>query len=174
MSNKLSERRINKFTKWLAAQGAEMLPTTNEYEVLRFRCSLGVGVIYRTKQGKHSVSGPLVTEALNAYSKGRKWAGKGKSTKRTYCSRRKQQLLNRDGNECFYCGQPLGSDVTEEHLVALNQGGPNRLENLVLAHKPCNLKAGNLPVMEKVRLREAMRAEPTKRKINWECEDIHV
>ncbi|MEW5248889.1 HNH endonuclease [Microbulbifer sp. 2201CG32-9] len=160
MSKKLSDRRIIRFIKWLTDQGAEMLPTTNELEVIRFRCAQGVGVLYRNTKNKNIYnSGPIVTEALNAYLNGSKWAGKGKPTKRTYCSRRKQQLLNRDGDECFYCGQPLGSDVTEEHLVALNQGGPNRLENLVLAHKPCNLKAGNLPVMEKVRLREAMRAE---------------
>ncbi|MEW5251805.1 HNH endonuclease [Microbulbifer sp. 2201CG32-9] len=159
MINRLSEKRIISFMKWLGNQGAEMLPITNEYEVIRFRCSKGVGVVYRNSKGRLSVSSPLVTEALNAYFSNGKWAGKGKPTKRFYGNKRKLQLLKRDGDECFYCGKPLDTDATVEHLVALSQRGPNRLENLVLAHKSCNQKADNLPVIEKVRLREAMRAE---------------
>lgn len=155
----LTAARVQNFSKWLSHEGAEILPLTNEYEVLRFRCRLGTGVIYQNSRGSHSVSGPLVNDALEAFSAGRKWAGKAKPKKRFGGSKRKRQLLDRDGDECFYCGGSLESDVTEEHLVAVNQGGPDRLENLVLAHFECNQEAGNLPVIEKVRLRERMRAE---------------
>ncbi|MFS1522731.1 HNH endonuclease [Microbulbifer sp. 2304DJ12-6] len=165
MINRLSEKRIISFMKWLANHGAEMLPITNEYEVIRFRCSQGVGVIYRNSKGKFSVSGPLVIEALTAFFSSGKWAGKGKPTKGFCGNKRKQQLLKRDGDECFYCGRPfeLDKDITVEHLVSLSQRGPNRIENLVLAHKSCNQKADNLPVIEKVRLREKMRAEVNKK-----------
>ncbi|MDP5211188.1 HNH endonuclease [Microbulbifer sp. 2205BS26-8] len=163
MKRRLSEKRIIKFIKWLTSQGAEMLPTSDKREAVRFRCSQGIGVIHRNSKGLYSVSGPVATEAVIAYFSGEKWARKAKPTVRSYVNKRKKELLKRDGNECFYCGRSLGEDVTEEHLVALNQGGPDRLENLVLAHRACNNDAGNLPVIEKVRLREKMRAEVNKK-----------
>ncbi|MDP5211148.1 HNH endonuclease [Microbulbifer sp. 2205BS26-8] len=153
----LSEKRIIKFIKWLSNQGAEILPSTNEHEALRFRCFKGVGVIHRNGKGNFSVAGPVATEALNAHLSCEKWEELTKPTQRTYGSKRKKRLFRRDGDECFYCGLALGDDITEEHLVALSQGGPDRLENLVLAHESCNREAGSLPVITKVRLREKMR-----------------
>ncbi|MFD1216381.1 HNH endonuclease [Microbulbifer celer] len=157
MINKLSEKRVIAFMKWLSAQGAEMLPTTNEYEVLRFKCQLGTGVIYKNSRGKHSVSGPLVTEALTAYFAGESWRGKAQPTKRGKIGRRKERLLKRDGDECFFCGEKLGEDMTVEHLMPVNQKGPDRIENMVLAHQKCNSLAGSMPLIEKVKLREKMR-----------------
>jgi hypothetical protein len=40
-------------------------------------------------------------------------------------------------------------------------GGTSRLANLALAHKKCNELAADLPVVEKVLLRERLRAERT-------------
>lgn len=152
----LTQKEIPKFKSWLVSQGAEILPQTNEFEVIRFRCRIGTGVVYRNSKGKHSVSGPLVSDAYDAYKSCSKWVGKGKPTKRLQGSKKKRELLDRDGDQCFYCGFPLGSDITLEHLVAVNQGGPDRIENMVLAHERCNQEAGNLSVMDKVRLRERM------------------
>ena len=44
---------IEKFSKWLTDRGAEILPLTNEYELLRFK-GREVGVLY--KSGKTSNS----------------------------------------------------------------------------------------------------------------------
>jgi 5-methylcytosine-specific restriction endonuclease McrA len=70
----------------------------------------------------------------------------------------RDELLRRDGNECFFCGKPM-EDPTIEHLICRQFGGGNNLANLALAHRACNRTGGHLSVVEKVRLREAMRAE---------------
>jgi len=69
-------------------------------------------------------------------------------------------LLRRDGNACFYCGEPTGEDDRSlEHLVARAHGGPDHLSNLVLAHRRCNAVAGHLSAMEKIRIREQRRED---------------
>lgn len=69
-----------------------------------------------------------------------------------------RSLLARDGGDCFYCGLDLRDDVSLEHLLALADGGTWRLANLALAHRKCNELAADLAVVEKVRLRERLRA----------------
>lgn len=72
---------------------------------------------------------------------------------------RLKSLRARDGNACFYCGLELRSeDVTLEPLLSEKDGGSQRLANLALAHKKCNELAADLPVVEKVVLRERLRA----------------
>lgn len=75
--------------------------------------------------------------------------------------RLRAQLLKRDGRECFYCGEEAGFDVvpTIEHLLSRAHGGPDTLENTTLSCKPCNEEAGDLSVIDKVRLREKKRRE---------------
>lgn len=134
-----------------------MLPPTNPYERIRFRSRQGVGVVYEGRRG-FSVSSHLVSEAYDCFVNNKKWRGKGKPTKRIGGSRRKRQLIDRDGNECFYCGNEFEpEDLTQEHLVAVVQNGPDRLENLVLACEPCNQEADKMPVIDKVKLRESKR-----------------
>lgn len=144
---------IEKFRSWLVTQGAEIMQPTNEFEALRFRSRRGIGVVYTSRRG-FSVSGPRVTEAYECMRECKPWAEKGKPAKRTQGSARKRQLIDRDGDLCFYCFKALDNDITVEHLVAINQGGPDRLENVVLAHSKCNQSAGSLPVIEKIKLRE--------------------
>jgi len=43
-----------------------------------------------------------------------------------------------DGFQCFYCKKPLTGDYIFEHLNSNRQD--NRIENLVLACQPCNIK----------------------------------
>lgn len=146
-------QKLEPFREWLVSRGAELLPTTNEWEVLRFRCLHGTGVIYQNSRGHYKFSGPVAIDAYRAFATGKPWDGHGKKSRLSKgARRRKQQLLIRDGDECFYCGQPMGTDITEEHLLSHNQGGSYRLENLALAHGRCNQQAGNLPIVEKVKL----------------------
>lgn len=51
------------------------------------------------------------------------------------------------GKKCRYCGVPIprpGSRSAHyDHVKPLAQGGSNRLDNIVLACRACNLKKGN-------------------------------
>lgn len=149
--------KVKKFIGWLQAQNAEIMPTTNPYEVVRFRARQGVGVVYRRTNGRHTVSAPWVEDAWNCYREGLKWSGKGKPGKRINGSKAKRAVFDRDGDLCWYCGLPMPrDDMTLEHILSVGQGGPNRMENYALAHEKCNAQASNMAVVEKVRLREAL------------------
>src|SRR5687767_4002721 len=123
------------FEKRLKAAGAEILGPTNPYEVLRFRTSKGVGVIYTGRRGE-----TWNAEALAA--RDHLDAGKGSLAPVAVRGRRNDRstvatLLKRDGDACFFCGIDLGGDITVEHLVAVPHGGPNHISNLYLAHALC-------------------------------------
>jgi RRXRR protein/HNH endonuclease len=75
--------------------------------------------------------------------------------------KRVEQLKRRDGDDCFYCGLPLLDDVTCEHLLSQADGGTGKLANLVLTHRKCNEEAADLPIVEKVKLRDRLRSRPT-------------
>lgn len=67
-------------------------------------------------------------------------------------------LLERDGDHCWFCGLKMGDDVTIEHLVPKSAGGRNMLANYALAHAACNHRAANLPLVEKIEMRQKMRS----------------
>lgn len=138
------------FRKRLKAAGAEILAPTNPYEVLRFRSSKGVGVIYKGKRGE-----TWNAEALAA--RDHLDAGAGSLAPVAIKGRRKDKatveaLLTRDGDNCLFCGKALDGDITVEHLVAIAHGGPNHISNLFLAHAACNQAAGHMSAPEKVAL----------------------
>lgn len=141
--------KTEKLKNWLRNNGAEILPVTNDYELLRFKGS-EVGIIY--KSGKHG--NKYTTNAVNCFKSGRKWNGRPLNVgrKNSYKAQKKR-LLIRDGNDCFFCCKPLGDDVTVEHLVSLVQGGKNTLGNMVLSHEECNNQAGNATVKQKIDIR---------------------
>lgn len=143
-----SKINIEKFTKYLMAYGCEILPPTNQYELLRFK-GKSVGIIYTS--GK--VNSKYTSNAINCYRKGLKWNGGPVNTgrKKSY-KKQKIKLLERDGTKCFFCDKELGDDITLEHLISLNQGGKNELSNMVLAHEKCNQDASHLPLNEKVNI----------------------
>jgi predicted DNA-binding protein (MmcQ/YjbR family) len=136
----------DKFKIWLEQNGAEILPCTNEHELIRFKGS-EVGVKY--KSGKYS--NKYAENAFLCYKNNKKWDGRPVSVGRqkNYI-KEKKVLLNRDGSDCFYCGKPLLFDITLEHLISLVSGGPNTLSNMVLAHEKCNNQMQNKGVAEKV------------------------
>lgn len=63
-------------------------------------------------------------------------------------------IMERDGSDCWFCGRPLGGDVTLEHLQPLALGGNWDESNLALAHRGCNKVAGHLSRIKKEALRE--------------------
>lgn len=151
-------KRIPKFRRWLHSRGAEILEPTNPFELLRFKCKHGTGVVYSSKKKGISVSCAMVTQAYEAYLHAKPWDGRPSRGLAKNTSAAKKQLVKRDGCECFYCGNEFGvEELTQEHLLSSVHGGTNRVENKVLACRHCNELAGNLPVIEKVKLREKMR-----------------
>ena len=69
-------------------------------------------------------------------------------------TRKRRALRRRDGDRCMICGGGLNFDATHQghpefptidHIVPLNSGGSNRLENLRLAHRLCNNERNNIP-----------------------------
>lgn len=143
---RVESRDIPKIKDWLVLQGCEILPNTSEYEALRFK-GKEVGVIYKT--GK--TSGRYTDNAIRCMRRVLTWKGAPDTTKRlgSY-AKHKKALLSRDGGFCFYCGQPLGGDISLEHLIPLTQGGLNILSNMVLCHEQENKQMGAKGIKEKV------------------------
>lgn len=159
-----------RFKIWLEGRGAEVRAPSNPYEIARFTTPDGVGVVYRNAANVISSWAGGADNAYIAFLDGLPWRAKAKTTRRGGKVKRQHQisaLLERDGNECFYCGRLMapkgeaadaGDEMSIEHLCPIAQGGPDTLSNMALAHGRCNREAGHLSVVEKVRLREACRA----------------
>lgn len=138
----------------VAQKGAEVLAPTNQYEYARFIAHGCVNVVYTGRRG-FSANG-FAKEALSAFQLGNQSIDMGISkTARTPMTRRKYALIKRDGMNCFFCFKRMSeNDMTVEHLVSKQNGGPDHMDNLVLAHAECNRKAANLPLIEKIKIRE--------------------
>lgn len=123
---------IAAFKAQLAEAGAELLGPTNPYEVLRFRTKLGVGVIYSGRRGETWNAEAIAARDHLAANRGSlaPVAVRGRRNDRATVNR----LVERDGDQCFFCGLSLGGDITIEHLIAIAHGGPNHVSNLFLAH----------------------------------------
>ncbi len=146
--------QIKDLRKFVKERGAEILKNTNEYELLRFKSKNITGIVYTTKNSKWTFTG----EAKNAWDcmKNKKpWEGENKK-KRKPMSVLHKSILERDGDNCFYCSKELLEDATIEHLLSVNCGGNNHINNLVLSHYECNKKAGHKSIIEKVLLRDKL------------------
>ena len=155
-----AQKSLDRFLKEIEQAGGEVLQPTNPYEVVRFRTSKGVGVVYRGKRGE-----TWNPEAIAArdHLQGKKGSlapvkVNGRRTDKATVGR----LLDRDGGGCFFCGEPLDGDVTIEHLVAIAHGGPNHISNLFLAHASCNHEAGHMSAPEKIKLAISKRSTPER------------
>jgi hypothetical protein len=144
------------FKTWLRRHGAEVLPPTNPYELVRFRARGGTHIIYQRANGMTSMAG-FAEECLRAFDAGTRIdMGQAKTVRNSPSKYLKQSLLDRDGRECFFClGEMPNEDMTVEHLVPIHKGGPNHQDNMALAHRACNQKADNLPLMAKIKMRES-------------------
>jgi 5-methylcytosine-specific restriction endonuclease McrA len=62
------------------------------------------------------------------------------------------QLIERDGGICVWCGRELWRrDLTLEHVVPRSRGGHAIAENAVVACRACNRRRGSRPVDAYVR-----------------------
>ena len=145
---------LHAFEKWLVAGGAKIVPALRDCELLRFKHGKAKGVLVVTKNGawKPSEKASKYLRLFEHASPLPPPTSTSKSVRRREA--RVQALLIRDGSDCFYCGGDLGDDRSIEHLVSKCHSGPEHLSNLCLAHSKCNLLAGNMPVVAKIRLRE--------------------
>ena len=80
-----------------------------------------------------------------------------------------EALRKRDGGKCWLCDKPMNFKAernsdnapSREHLIAESREGPNTLDNLVLCHTACNRELKDLPLVDKIRMRE------TRREVAW-------
>lgn len=145
---------IEKFRQWLIKNGAIVLDSTNEFEIIRFESRKGLGLIYANKRGMISRINAVAKPLTDAFETGLDLAlSPIKSSRRSLSTVMMELLSARDGWNCFYCGTELTSEsCTGEHLCPKAHGGPNHPSNMVLSCEPCNQKAGNLPIVEKLKL----------------------
>lgn len=150
---------IGKFKKFLVNCGGQLLHETNEYEVIRVQTDRGVEVLYKKASGQLTWPKELV-KAYMAYKSGGKvqWrASKKRKVNRKRGPVLLQTLFKRDGKKCWFCVKPLTAEnATIEHLLNVSNGGNNHINNLTLACSPCNQKARNMCITEKVVLKRTL------------------
>lgn len=147
---------VGKFKKFLVNCGGQLLHETNQYEVIRLQCDAGVVILYKKDSGMLTWPDELV-KAYMAYKSGGKIKWRG-SRKRKVSRKRGpvllQTLFKRDGKMCWFCTKPLTvPDATIEHLLNVSNGGNNHVNNLTIACNPCNQKARNMCITDKVKLK---------------------
>jgi len=173
--------RTADFAAWLVKQGAEIGRQTNSYEVIRYRAyHLGSAkalthIVYAKETGLLTWTGASRLHYA-AFAAGMIYRGMFVSqldgpvpaqptpapkTGPSKSERRRNRLLMRDGDGCWFCGLAMGDDITIEHLVSKSKGGSDQLANFALAHKRCNALAGDRPLVEKIELRAQLRASPS-------------
>ena len=170
--------KVGPFAAWLVKMGAQVGTPTNAYEVIRYRAYSSGGqraethIVYAKESGRLTFTGKSQAH-YEAFLRGEAVAGMfvskldgapNPSTPKapdapSLSAKRRNKLLARDGDCCWFCGVAMGDDVTIEHLVAKAKGGTNHLENFALAHRACNALAGDKPLIEKIALRARLRAD---------------
>jgi hypothetical protein len=175
-----SQFQTAEFVAWLSRNGAEIRQQTNPYEVVRYLAYGDRGkkaethIVYAKENGLLTFTGRsrVHYEAFlfgcQMYSDGNPPEGwvrpsgepfNKASSKKPVGAVRREKLLQRDGDECWFCGLAMGDDCTIEHLIPKSKGGGNRLDNYALAHAECNHRAADLPLVKKIELRASLRAK---------------
>lgn len=152
----LKGKAMKSFQGFLAARGSQILLPTNEYEVLRFTGPDGCTcILYRNKAGYLRWNGRVI-DAYEAFKTGGKWSATVKIFRTKNGKKKlaiKQSIKDRDGGGCFYCTKELPLDqMTIEHFVPVNAGGPDHISNMALSCCGCNREAGHMPVVKKMHL----------------------
>lgn len=167
---------VSGFISWLAKNGAEIGMPTNPYEVVRYKSYTDnatkpmTSVVYRKDSGLVTWTGASFKH-YQRFLDGENWLRKETTVKESIAStfkapsglsvaaKHRAKLLKRDGDECWFCGLPMGDDLTIEHLVPKSDGGRNTLANYALAHKKCNNAAADKPLIQKIEIRNRMRGK---------------
>lgn len=168
------------FLAWLGEHGCEIAFPASKWEVLRYRAKT-VGGTGTSKKGKmvwHIIhtnkDGRLTFGTDSSYhfslfiaglpfpvihTKAELHAEKKRNAKTriSWTKKMRAALIERNGSDCWFCHQPLGEDITIEHMLARHLGGDDHIDNLVLAHADCNRKAGHKTIAEKQAIREYYR-----------------
>lgn len=71
-----------------------------------------------------------------------------------------ERLRERDGDNCCYCGGVMKFDgafndrnaASIEHIIPDTRGGSNKMFNLALAHRHCNIKRGDRPLKREAKV----------------------
>lgn len=85
---------------------------------------------------------PERVRSLNADRRARKLGAEGDGFT---VDDRRLQLRSQKGL-CWWCGKPMGKDISDDHIVPLVKGGKHDPRNIVLCHLVCNLsKNDSLP-----------------------------
>lgn len=144
----MNNGEIERFKNWLNSNGAVVLPTTNEYELVRFRANdKGIGIIYTGKRGLSFVG--HAEPAYERFKAGRGW--KPIPQKRKQLRALKSRLATRDGKRCFADLKRMTFDeLTIEHLLSFSHGGSDNENNLCLLCHEHNDMLGNMPVVKKL------------------------
>lgn len=138
-------RTLDSFKNFLQASGYTVEDPKNEWEVLRVKKDGSVNSVFRNKKDQLTFPKEM-RKAHSAFQRGY----------RNMKAEQKAELRQRDGDHCFYCGDVMNDgEETIEHLLAVAHGGTDAMENLVLAHSGCNQQADKLPLIDKIKLREA-------------------
>lgn len=182
MTKQLPIRRnqfeVKAFLAYLAENGCEAGKPSNPYEVVRYRayrpgCQRPVThIVYAKQTGLlnwmdgtqghyHSfmAGAPLVGQSSAFASQFDGPAPRRMPPAKTASKSKiaRDKLLERDGPDCWFCGDHMGDDCTIEHLVPKSKGGTTSLTNLALAHAKCNSDAADLPLVAKIAMRERLR-----------------
>lgn len=174
--------RTADFLAWLASNGAEVGGPTNPYELVRYKAYTSdatralTHIVYRKDNGLLTWTGasmkhyqafldgaefvwskPYRKPVLQAIREGEPPVTHAIEGATNISAKLRRKVMERDGSDCWFCGLPMGSDCTLEHLVPQSRGGGNGLANLALAHAKCNREAADLSITEKVELRARKR-----------------
>ena len=60
----------------------------------------------------------------------------------------KEELYRKQKGLCVWCKNPLGDNITIEHLECQCRGGGSSIRNLALAHKGCNNRRGDISLLD--------------------------
>lgn len=138
---------LEKFKNWLEKGGCDILPTVHEYEALKFKGRI-IGIVF--KNGR--TSNKYTARAIRFFKENKKWDGyPANAGRKNSYKREKSQILERDGDLCFFCNKPLENDLSLDHLLALSRGGRDALPNMVLMHEKCNNDLDNIPLIDKIK-----------------------
>lgn len=158
--NTTKPSKYQQFEKWISLCGGEVLNPLTMWEVMRVKALGQTHVVYCNKKGNETWPDSLASW-FKKFNNGKHidlaYKIKSRGNTRAY----RKAIFNRDGPRCFFCDKIMpDDDITVEHLISVNSGGKNHINNMALAHSACNNKAGHMSLVEKVKLRDELRKNP--------------
>ena len=143
---------------FLEQGGAEILPITNPWELVRFKTARGTHVVYNNAKGNKAYSDNHAQDAYRAYIDGKKWIAQEKVQRksRKYLETAIRRLRWR---QMLFLLPPVHRGSASDHRASAGHffWREQRDGESALAHESCNMLAADMSVAEKVRLRDKMK-----------------